>query len=50
MVTSSKDKEENTIYMMSSVTENIFLMLLMAKDNLETMIVMVVESRKEGIK
>ncbi len=27
MVTSSKNKEDNTIYMMSSVTETIFLMM-----------------------
>ena len=29
MVTSSKNKEDNTIYMMSSVTETIFLMTVM---------------------
>ena len=55
MVTSSKNKEENTIYMMSSVTETIFLMTAVTvetemtvvtvtvatEENLETMIDMV---------
>jgi hypothetical protein len=35
MVTSSKNKEENTIYMMSSVTETIFLMTVVTALTLE---------------
>ncbi len=36
MVTSSKNKEENTIYMMSSVTETIFLMMVETAVTVET--------------
>jgi hypothetical protein len=46
MVTSSKKKEENTIYMMSSVTDTIFFMMVVAEKNLETMINMVISSKK----
>ena len=47
MVTSSKKKEENTIYMMSSVTDTIFRMMAVAEKNLETMIDMVISSEEK---
>ncbi len=50
MVTSSKNKEENTSYMISLVTENISLMILMTKKNLETMIDMVTASEEKSSK
>ena len=48
MVTSSKNKEDNTIYMMSSVTETIFTMMAVtgeAEEIQETMIELVVASK-----
>ena len=64
MVTSSKNKEDNTIYMMSSVTETIFLMMAVTgeaemtvvtvtvstEEILETMIVMAVISEDKTYK
>ena len=49
MVTSSKNKEKNTIYMMSSVTGIIWTTAVTNK-NLETMIDMVVGSREKNSK
>ena len=36
MVTSSKNKEDNTIYMMSSVTETVFSLTMMTAVTAET--------------
>ena len=46
MVTSSKNKEENTIYMMSSVTETIFTMMAVTGEA-ETTVVTVTVSTEE---
>jgi hypothetical protein len=64
MVTSSKNKEDNPIYMMSSVTETIFIMMAVkgeeemtvvtvtvaTEENLGTMIVMAVISEDKMCK
>ncbi len=46
MVTSSKNKEDNTSYMMSSVTETIFLMMAVTGEA-ETTVVTVTVSTEE---
>ena len=46
MVTSSKNKEENTIYMMSSVTETIFLMMAVTGEAEMTVVTVTVSTEE----
>ena len=46
MVTSSKNKEDNTIYMMSSVTETIFTMITVTGEAEMTMVTVTVSTEE----
>ena len=46
MVTSSKNKEDNTIYMMSSVTETIFLMMAVTGEAEMTVVTVTVSTEE----